>query len=236
LFLNSYTVIGQESDLKKCILGLDLTKRAIVTAELFIVIWKSMYDLVYFVEQSRISEKMLEKAFLLHADEQAVKDIFTIDRFIMTNDENILTDVKKLGPDIERFLAIEDPKRLYLKKYEIELNKKNFRMTNNFLAKLENTDELADQLSVQLCSELKFGKYDIICDIIKSKAPREIYLENPDIPDQEAELRDESDVVGVINAKNNLKVYVSPKILKDLDVKQMRNVLKKMVEEEVELG
>jgi len=37
-FLGSYTVIGEEQDLTRCILGLDPTPQAVVTAELFVVI------------------------------------------------------------------------------------------------------------------------------------------------------------------------------------------------------
>lgn len=68
-FVGSYTVLGDDSELDKCMLGLENTRVALVTSEIFVLIWKSMYDLVYHVQDSRIAEKMLEKATLLGIDE-----------------------------------------------------------------------------------------------------------------------------------------------------------------------
>jgi HD superfamily phosphohydrolase len=232
-FLRSYTVLGEEDELKDCILGLDLTQQAIVTAELFLVIWKSMYDLVYFVEQSRISEKMLEKAFLLCKDESSVKNMFQIDQYAETNDENMSEELKKMGPDVVQFLAFEDPKRLYSAELELELNKKKYKMKAGFYAELENNpDELSDQLSSRLAEELKQEKYSLICDIVKSKAPREIYLASADAKKHEIQLRTKSDIVGALTAKNMLRVYARPTVLKNISKKYMKEVLKTLVEEE----
>ena len=233
-FLRSYTVLGEEGNLSNCILGLDSTKRGIVTAELFIVIWKSMYDLVYLVEQSRISEKMLEKAFLLHVSEPSVKEMFEIDNFIKGNDESMLSQLERMGEDVAQLLAPENPKRLYIVKIDKELTEKNYRMTAEFLAEVEDDpDGLADKLSLRLAEELKQEKYSIICDVVKSKAPREIYLESDD-SSEEVLLRNKSDIVGVIKAKNILKVYVRPTALKNIDCKHMTEVLRSLVEGEVE--
>jgi uncharacterized protein len=49
-FLSSYTILGDQECLKKCKLGIENSTQATVTTELFLVIWKSMYDLVYLVE------------------------------------------------------------------------------------------------------------------------------------------------------------------------------------------
>ena len=51
-FLNLYTIVGNQDDFKTCLLGLKNTNEAIVTAEIFTLIWKSMYDLVYYIEDS----------------------------------------------------------------------------------------------------------------------------------------------------------------------------------------
>jgi HD superfamily phosphohydrolase len=233
-FLRSYTVLGEEDELKHCILGLDLTLQARVTAELFLVIWKSMYDLVYLVEQSRISEKMLEKAFLLCKDESSVRDMFQIDKFVEANDESMSEQLKKMGPNISQFLAFENPKRLYSAELELELNKKNYKMKPGFYAELEdNPDELSDQLSLRLAEELKQEKYSLICDIVKSKAPREIYLDNANTKEPEIQLRMKSDIVGALTARNMLKVYVRPTVLKNIDRKHMKEVLKNLVEGEI---
>jgi len=232
-FLRQYMVLGEEEDLKHCILGLDSTKQAVVTAELFVVIWKSMYDLVYLVEHSRIAEKMLEKAFLLRKEDSVIKEMFQIDKFVEGNDESMLSQLKKMGPDVTQLLAAENPKRLYSTKLEIELNKKNFKMTTAFLAELEeDPDELSEQLSLRLAQELKQERYTLICDIVKSKAPRKIYLDNSNTNESEVELSMRSDIVSALTARNLLKVYVAPAALKKIDCTNMSEVLKKLVEEE----
>jgi HD superfamily phosphohydrolase len=234
-FLRSYTVIGEEENLSNCDLGLDSTKQGIVTAELFIVIWKSMYDLVYHVEQSRIAEKMLEKAFLLCERESSVKKMFQIDNFVNGYDENMLSQLEKMGNDVTQLLALKDTKRLYLVELDKELDKKNFKLTSKFFAKVENDpDGLADKLSLRLAEELKQKKYSVICDIVKSKKPRDIYLESDDKSDEEVLLRNKSDIVGIIKAKNSLKVYLAPTILKKIDNKRMQEVIKRLVKGEGE--
>jgi len=232
-FLRSYTVLGEEDELKHCILGLDLTQQAIVTAELFLVIWKSMYDLVYFVEQSRISEKMLEKAFLSCKDESSIRNMFQIDKYAEVNDEIMSEQLKKMESNISQFLAFENPKRLYSAELELELNKKKYKMKPGFFAELEdNPDGLSDQLSLRLAEELKQEKYSLICDIVKSKTPREIYLDNANTKKPEIQLRTKSDIVGALTARNMLKVYVEPTVLKNLNKKHIKYVLKTLVEEE----
>lgn len=241
-FLRWYVVLGEEENLEHCVLGLENTKQAVVTAELFLVIWKSMYELVYFAEQSRIAEKMLEKAFLLREDDQAIKGMFDIDNYVKGNDESMLSQLKKMGNDVVQLLAAENPKLLYSKKLEVELTakkpnvkltKNNFRMTSRFLAELENQpDELSDQLSLRLAEELRQEKYSLICDIIKSKAPKKIYLDNSGTSESEIELSTKSDIVGELKAKNLLKIYVAPTILKKIDYTHMSGTVKKLVEEE----
>lgn len=233
-FLHSYTVIGKEDDLAKCVLGLDYTKQAIVTAELFIVIWKSMYDLVYLVDPSRIAEKMLEKAFLKCKEESEIRSMFQLDNFIRGDDENMFSQLKKMGPDVRQLLAPEDPKRLYTQKFEAELNKKNYKMSARFYAQLEdNPDDLADSLSIRLAEELKQEEYTLICDIVKSKAPRQILLDDQKMG--EVELRNESDIVEAIKAKNMVKVYVAPSLVKKIESRNIKIVLKKIVEEVQEI-
>ena len=61
-FIRNFRVLGKDrSNLKQCDLGLSCSPEAIVSAEIFVVIWKSMYELVYQIKNSRIAEKMMEK-------------------------------------------------------------------------------------------------------------------------------------------------------------------------------
>jgi len=233
-FLRSYTVIGDDTNLSNCILGLDQTERAIVTTDVFIVIWKSMYDLVYFARNSRIAEKMLEKAFLLKENDAKIKELFEIDSYLICDDENMLARLENMGSDVAQLLAPKDPKRLYIVKFDKLINQDNFKLTPSFLAELENNpDELADKLSLRLSEELKQPKYGIICDIVKSKVPKEIYLDNDKQGEEEITLQNKSDIVGKIQVKNVLKVYVGPIILKNIDCKHIEQVLLKMVAGEI---
>ena len=97
-FLNSYTILGDPENLCKCKLGIENTVQARATAELFLVLWKSMYDLVYHVEGSRIAEKMLEKAILLNKDDPTIKEQFsTAESFVKLTDDELLKSLSSLG-------------------------------------------------------------------------------------------------------------------------------------------
>ena len=166
-------------------------------------------------------------------DDPVIKEMFDIDNYVKGNDESMLSQLKKMGNGVVQLLAAENPKLLYSKKLEVELTKKNFRMTTRFLAELENQpDELSEQLSLRLAEGLRQEKYSLICDIIKSKAPKKIYLDNSGTGESEIELSTKSDIVGELKAKNLLKIYVAPTILKKIDYTHMSTTVKKLVEEE----
>ncbi len=96
-------------------------------------------------------------------------------------------------------------------------------MTPDFLANLEETLMNCLKNHVKAGRGIKDRKVLAICDIIKSKTPREIYLSNQNTNEQEILLRDKSDIVSVIKAKNILKVYVKPTIIKNIDCKRMKD-------------
>lgn len=65
-FITNFRVLGlADLSLTDYELGLEDNMESLATGEIFIVIWKNMYDLVYYVENSRIAEKMIEKAMIL---------------------------------------------------------------------------------------------------------------------------------------------------------------------------
>ena len=235
-FLRSYTIIGDEQDISGCILGLDPRKESIVTAELFIMIWKSMYDLVYYAERSRIAEKMLEKAILLNQDDETIKEAFKLNEFLKFDDEAMLSLIERLG-ETEHLLAPRDPRRLYSKVIEKELNKDTFDMTTKFLAELGgNSDKLSDVLSLQLNDEFTLHKYELICDIVKSRVPREIYLDEVDESLHEVELRARSDVIGAIRPRNVIKVYAAPPVQERVKTRDINEKLQNMIEGSLDYG
>ena len=230
LFLRSYTIIGNETSINECILGLDSTQQAVITTELFVVIWKSMYDLVYLIQDSRIAEKMLEKAFLLYRDYEEIKCLFELQTFIKGNDESMLVTLRGIGTDTQKFLAMDNPKRLYQVALEKELREKDYKMNASFMAKLHNdVDALSDELSIKLAETLEKEKYDFICDIIKSKTPNKINLDSS--KKGEEELRMRSDIVRIIKPKIVMKVYANAEVLHSFEKKKIQEAIKHLVED-----
>jgi HD superfamily phosphohydrolase len=221
-FINNFRILGiDSSQLTRCELGLEDIGEAIVTAEIFLVIWKSMYDLVYHVEDSRIAEKMLEKAIILRIDNDKDfgKHFADIDTFIQLNDERLFEALKD-GPGLSKELTegIEDNK-LYTKILDQELSAPAFTMSAKFISELDHSDDLADKMSFKLTEELKFyAKYEIICDIVKSRIPAAIHLRSYDRDSGEPiELKSKSLIVGAIKEKARIKIYVKSTLSKKID-------------------
>jgi HD superfamily phosphohydrolase len=209
-----------DSELKRCELGLVNEPEALVTAEIFIVMWKSMYDLVYHIESSRIAEKMLEKAIVLKCESDSdFKSNFTsIDKFIALDDTQLLEFMK--GPQglvSDLVKGIHDNK-LYRKPYD-ELIKPVFSMNEKFLSELEkNSDDLSDKISIKLCQYAKCEKYEIICDIVKSRIPKPIHLDSYDEKTGDPiELKIKSDIISAIKEKIRIKVYTRSNLPKSVD-------------------
>ena len=231
-FLRSYTVIVEEQNIAKCALGLEPSREARGTAELFVMIWKGMYDLVYHSEKSRIAEKMLEKALLLSKDDEAIKGAFDMTQYLELNDEKLLSRLGKVThPDVKPLVAIEDTKRLYKLSFEKELQEPDFHMTTEFLGALtKDADELSDSLSCKLNDSLSLEPYTLICDIVTSKAPEEIPLDEKDEDGVSIQLSDRSKVVAAITPTSVLKIYVKPDRTKAFKMDALQHKLKELAE------
>jgi HD superfamily phosphohydrolase len=214
-FINHYKILGSDSsNLEKCELGLSNEYAAIVTAEIFIVIWKSMYDLVYHIENSRIAEKMLEKAIITRLGEDSdFKDQFeNIDLFIELYDEKLFEYLKERNGLTQKLVTRISDNRLYSKVCENEINIKSFPGLNaKFLDMVDTSaEELSEQLTQKLNNELKLNSYQLICDIIKSRSPKTINVDWDDNSNNEpAELTNVSDIVPAIIGKTRIKVTKS---------------------------
>lgn len=140
-------------------------------AELFILIWRSMYDLVYHKEDSRIAEKMLEKAIIRACeDNRSFKDNFkNLDKFLELNDDKLLSELenslcgfsKKIAKQIRaRELFKHDSSNDIVLSDDIE--------NENFLENLTTKGEenLSDELSLRLSKKVDTSQYEVICDII----------------------------------------------------------------------
>jgi len=221
VFTNELVVLGDDNDLSACELGLEHTPEAIRTAEIYILIWKNLYDLVYYIPDSRIAEKMLEKAILIAArDNSAVKELFTdIGKYSKMSDNDLDGQLKELtGFPKEIVERIRKGKNfLYQEGFSDILTKKNYKMSDKFLEALkEDSDALSDDLSKKLAERLKHDLYWYICDIIQPKIPKEIRLNKIDEETGEPEtLAANSPVIRALEGEKEeiqyeIKVYVHP--------------------------
>jgi HD superfamily phosphohydrolase len=213
-FVNSYAVLGVGGPLGKCSLGLDYSTEATVTAEIFILIWKSMYDLVYHVLDSRIAEKMLEKAVLIAArDNKNFKNNFLkLSRFMKLYDDSLLGLLERSGNFAKGIINQVRDNKLYSVKADFLL--KGLPTSKKFLAALEDENQLADEITIKLCNELHLERYELICDIIKSRVPKSIDLDRYDRDGDPIELAPNSDVIRNIKQKIIFRVYGASAVAK----------------------
>jgi len=231
VFTNEYVILGDDTDLSACQLGLEPSYEAICTAEIYILIWKNLYDLVYYVLDSRIAEKMLEKAILVAAKEPTFKELFTkIEEYSKLTDSNLESRLKEIAgfPNEIVDRIYKGKISLYQEAISDVLTKRNYKMSEKFLNALkDDPDALSDHLSKQLVDETKSELYRYICDIIPPKTPKEIRLNKPDEKTGEPEtLAANSPVIRVLEGEKEeiryvIKVYAHPDEKIDADKRKM---------------
>ncbi len=212
-FLRSYTILGHDSSPENCELGLDESLDASVTAELFLVIWKSMYDLVYHVQASRIAEKMLEKVLLMHKEDDRISSQFTkIENFLNFDDGKVFSILDEIGGRASEISNWIRSNKLYKPVLEKELHVENFQMSPELIADVkESPDAVSERLSQALNNKLDRENYQFICDIVTGRSPDEIRINEV----EEGEyvlLRKKSKIVGAIQGERRLMVYVDPTV------------------------
>ncbi len=194
-----------------------------------------MYDLVYHKEQSRIAEKMLEKAILKgKEDNPNLSAHFTdLDKFIELNDDGLLTLLEQSGVFAKEVVVGIREKRLYENtQVGLNLNEEDVKMSGKFLTDLTSSEDgasLGEDLTRRVCGELGTEPYQIICDIVKSRVPRRIDLDDIDPETKEPrELKEKSDILPHIEQRNVLKVYAHPGFT--IDEKRLRSEVVKSIE------
>jgi HD superfamily phosphohydrolase len=221
-FLNFYTVIGDRADLSRCILGLEDNNETIVTAQIFVLIWSGMYELAYYKDKSRIAEKMLEKATLYACDQQEndVKEHFTsIDNYIKLYDDMLLEKLEKLEGYPQMIVKRIKQRNVFNKVIEYDISKlqKDGVSLDDVQIKLlsQNPDKISEEITQKLCDKLNVGKYKIICDIIQSRVPKDIFLDNVDKDNQPIVLRERSPIISNLESNTLIKIYSESSTIKD---------------------
>jgi uncharacterized protein len=234
-FLGSYTILGDRNCLNKCKLGLENSAQARVTTEIFLVIWKSMYDLVYFVQDSRIAEKMLEKAVLLGKDEKKIAEKFNNTKsFLTLNDDELLNILTSLTGKPADLVSNIKAGKVYDVIIDTELDQTQFQLTTAFveaLKKPEKANALSDTISKQFNEKNNKKEYAFICDIITSKVPSEIAIDDQDKETGEyTELRQRSRIIGAMQSQSRIKVYCDPTIKQEAETEKINTTLKEIIE------
>jgi HD superfamily phosphohydrolase len=234
-FISQFRIIGEETDLGGCRLGLADSGAAVVTAELFIMIWKSMYDLVYYVQDSRIAEKMLEKAILSNKDNDEIKKSFdTEGGYLELHDEHLFEVLSRIPSAKDTIDSIRRGEVFKLA-HEQVFDVKSFELDPSFIAKFggkeNDRSELSDVLSKKLCEELKVKEYSVIVDLVKSRAPTDIDIDRCDPKSKIYDtLGSRSKIFKDLTAETKLKVYSDPRLTHFPSSDSLSGVLKGIIE------
>jgi hypothetical protein len=116
-------------------------------------------------------------------------------------------------------------------KYDKALSVETFSLNDIFLDELnKNYDGLSDCLSKKLSEHAKLHDYEIICDIVKSKIPQTINLDQYDEESGEpVELKSQSPIIAAIKEQNRIKVYVKNGLSKHIDESFISRALEDIV-------
>lgn len=210
-FFDQIAILGDADELEMCELGLKKDRKARVCTELFLLLWKSMYDLVYFAQSSRIAEKMLEKAILYAVrNEHEMRDHITNLSKYLDLDEAKLMEILHNSHGFPKEIVDKlKTASLYIPVFSQELQV--FEANPKFLRNLQiGEDRVSDKLSHRL-SMLGSKPYSVICDIVKERTPKAIHLEEKDKNGQPYELKQKSGIVRALSRQRIfVNVYVHP--------------------------
>ena len=113
----------------------------------------------------------------------------------------------------------------------------NSDINSNFILRIsasdgDATDKISDRISSKLCTELGLDEYRVICDIVKTRAPGGIFIDNTgNEPD---DLQNKSDIIKAIKQRNSMRIYVDPDSKSKVPQKLLLFSLKKVMEMETD--
>jgi len=169
---------------------------------------------------------MMEKAILDAAEKNRKfrQVIVEPSRFTALHDSTFQELLEKQTPFAKGIAKAIAENKLYKAALREPLRVKKFqRIAGQFLDHVrEDTDDAAHVLTMKLNARLGLAKYELICDIIKSRVPREI---NIDLirNDEPVELASKSRIVRSLQEEITLKVYSrSDRLLKGLTTNQLK--------------
>jgi len=213
-FIREIKIIGEDGSPKECELGLENNREAIVTAEIFFIIRNSMYQLVYTIKESRIAEKMLEKALILECEKNSeLKEFFVnVEKFVNLNDEYLLEYLEQNGNSFSKNI-VEGIRR---KKLYEEVRRYNLSELTDIIGKDRlPDDETANSLSEKLCEKLNLDHYKAIVDVVRIDKPKDVNIEPENKNEEPKSIRDESKIIGAIDDIITFRIYIDPNTKKE---------------------
>ncbi len=237
-FINGYVILGEDQKPEECELGLQDSSETITIAEIFLLIWRSMYELVYYIPTSRTAEKMLEKALLLECQYNSeIKKCFSsIQKYTQLYDEHLLRLLEQGLPFSKQIVeTIFKKGEVYPLIFDESVKDLLSRKVvgDSFIQALNNEtliEDIADQLSLEVCRELGVDNYSVIVDIIRSKTPETIHLESVDIKTgSPIELKDKSNVIKALEPQIRVKAYVSSEVNKKVKKENINRKVEEVI-------
>jgi hypothetical protein len=178
---------------------------------------------------------MLEKAILLgQEDQQLIEKFGNAKNFLSLDDDKLLNMLSDLGGKSAELVNNVRAGNVYKVVFKTDLNQEQFQMSSDFLLALKNTHkvtEISDNISKQFNEKHNKTEYVYICDIITSRAPSEIQIDEQDEETGEyVDLRRKSRIVGAIQSQSQIKVYADSKAKDVIEKEKINRTLKEIIE------
>ena len=187
-----------------------------------------MYDLVYHVSASRTAEKMLEKAIIeaLKIDKSLQKRMSNVQEFITIDEYNLLDQVSNAGDFSKRLVDMIKKNNLYVELMCDELKEPNFTLNEKFVESLRSVDKTSEKITQELCAAGS-EPYLLICDIIRTKAPRNILVDRLDKDGEPVQIV--SPIVEALKKEElTIKVYIEPTLDKKKGKSRAKTIKKEI--------
>lgn len=229
-FLRQITVCGVGEKLEEYELVLEKTLEAKVSAELFVLIWKALYDLVYHIESSRIAEKMLEKAILaaIDANKDFKNEMSDLKSYMQITEYSLLEKLRYVKDFPQSIVERISKGELYRQVFNEKLETPNFDLNEDFLESLRKHDFVSEAITQKL-NESESNPYSFICDIIRTKVPKKIFVDELDEEGEPVAIK--SGVIDSLRKEELLiKLYVEPEFPKKKE-KVLKETVKSKIQE-----
>ena len=151
--------------------------------------------------------------------------------FITIDEYNLLDQVSKAGEFSKKLVEMIKKNNLYSELWSDELEEPNLTLNPRFMESLRSVDNTSEKITQELC-KARPEPYTLICDIIRTKAPRNILVDKLDKDGEPIQM--ESSIIEALKKEElTIKVYIKP-ILNKKKGKSLAKTIKKDVQRIIE--